>query len=748
MAFLALILLLFQVAATAAEKYDPCAETQAASDVRFTIALNSHGPVFQQGEIVPLELSFTSSTKKRYWASVRNYDRSGRLGIEYYCIEPGAPDPLESYFKFGMFMGGGLGSTHELDTEPFTAEAELNEWWTLPVGHYRLFAISYRVGRPPGAQEPESSRTGQVLRSNTIEIDVSAPDPAWQAQQLHAAVLDLTGTDSKQDQMRRAARRLRFLNTEDSTRQLAKLFTSFSQQQQAGSELMFGLYGSAYRQLAIDSMRAELVAPDHAITDDYLNTLANLQITADHSWDLPSDLNDRPEQARAFWERRQAHMHDLMKAEIQTATAALPRKTGHARAITLNGLLMAGGDPGVAEQIRPQLITAWSDLPRETQHDLIQYRWALIRGPEMLPILRRLAAEPAPAPRTMDAMARDEILKHLYELDAAAGREAILRDLQNPNAQPGLGVVKLLQKDDIAPVVKTAIERIGKGNARELDYQLLDLYADESALNTVQAAYQKLQGQWPCVQQSATLRYLLRVDPEHGPAQVKAALAVRKNTGCFKSLLEDLGSALPKVQQNAIDALNDSDPEMALGAIRALEHWGTADAEPALWARLQRFHKEWTGREDQLRQTPDYQSPGSRAIALEQALTFAIAKGISWTCGPDKLAKLDALVLTKPQHTQLENWIKWWKQDWTLINPAWYPEDKPTFSVLQYEGLTEDQLRAKVAQLPPGTRLRWQFWPPGQISPPVAMDKQDAVYERVHAAGAQHGVILEKTNHP
>ena len=44
----------------------------------------------REGEIVPLVLSFTSSAAERYWADKRDYDRSGRLNIETYCVEPGA----------------------------------------------------------------------------------------------------------------------------------------------------------------------------------------------------------------------------------------------------------------------------------------------------------------------------------------------------------------------------------------------------------------------------------------------------------------------------------------------------------------------------------------------------------------------------------------------------------------------------------------------------------------------------------
>ena len=745
---IALALLLLVKPALAAEKHDPCSTASSVSDVRFELALKDHGSVFQYGEIIPMVMSFTSKTKDRYWADVRNYDRSGRLGIEYYCVEPEAQDPLASYFKFGAFLGGGLGSTHALDATPFTAEAELNEWRTLGPGHYRVYAVSDRIWRPPDAREQTPyHRVPEVIRSNTVEIEVNPPDPGWQSEQLRSATQTLSGPSSPEDS-RHAARRLRFLNTKDSTKQLAKLFWGLNQRQPIGADLMFGLYGSPYRQLAIDSMHAELVVPDHAITNEFLGTLVNLQVTADPSWDPPS-TDPGPGEAQAFWERRRAHTLEVMKAEIQTVVAALSRKTGSARALTLNGLLMAGGgDERLGQTIRPALIAAWADLPSEAQRDLIQYRWPLIAGPEMLPILHRIVAEPPPPARTEPAMTRDAALKHIYELDPAAGREAILGNLLNLKAQPGLDVIKLLPREDLAIALRSVIERIGNHDARELDYELVDRYGGDSALGVVQAAFEERLGKWDCASQSAMLRYFLRVAPEYGAKEVSASLSARKYTRCYSFLLQELGKELPKAQQSAIDALDDPDADLVKDAVLALGRWGSSDAETALWARLQRFHGEWTGREDQLRSMPDYRSPGSRGVALEQELVSAIAKGTNWICPPDKLARLAELVWTKGQMQQIEGWVKEWKQGSAMIHASWFPEDNPTFSVLHYVQLSEDQLRAKLGQFPRGTQLRWQFWQPGQISPPVSMAKQEAFYERMRAGAEQHGILLIKVNHP
>lgn len=723
----------------AAEKSHPCAAVSSASGLRFDLALKGHGAVFEQGEIIPLVLAFTSETKDRYWADARNYDRGGRLDIERYCVEPAAPDPLESYIQMGHMVGG-IGGVQALGATPFTAEAELNEWRSLGPGHYRVWAISYRVWRPPDAREQTPyGRLSEVVRSNDIEFVVNPADAGWQSERLAGAVRTLAGPSSPEEALK-AARTLRFLNSEDSTRQLAKLFWGLNEQQPTGWNLMLGLYGSPYRQLAADAMHAELAEPGHAITKDYLDTLVNLRVMADASWDPPPFDPAQTGAAQAFWTRREAHVAELMKTETQAAAAALPRKTASARAQTLTGLLAA---PALAQTIRPALIAAWADLPRETQMDLIEHQWALIAGPEMLPVLRRLAAEPPPSPHSRFSGAHEAALTHLVELDPAAGCAAILRELQDAQAAPGLKVVELLPKADLATAVRSAVERIGNGGVRELDYTLLDRYGDASALAAVRATFERHgAGMFGCSQQSAMLRYFLRVAPEYGAKQVAASLSVRKNTGCYRWLLQELGDQLPKVERSAIEALEDPDSDLVQDAAVALGRWGSADAEKALWERLERFHKEWDGPQDQLRSTPDFQSPGARGVALEGGLASGIAKGTNWLCPPEKLARLAGIVWTERQKQMIESMTQQWKQETAAIYSDWYPEDAPAFQVLQYDRLTEDQLLVKLAQFPRGMRFRWQVRP----STPAVTARQDAVYERVRADAERHGVVVEKAN--
>lgn len=253
-------------------------------------------------------------------------------------------------------------------------------------------------------------------------------------------------------------------------------------QQPAGWDLMFGLYASPYRKVAIEAMEEQIAAPDHAITSQFLHTLVELQVTGDSSWDSPSTGFTRD-----YADRRTAHAKELTKAEMEKVVAALPRKFGKARALTLSGLFSAGnGDPAIVAAVRPALIAAWADLREDRQQQLIQNGWESIASPEMLPVRRRIVVQPPPMGRTSPAMLRD----------AAAGRALIVADLMNPKAQPSIEVVQLLPKEDVVPAIAPAIEWIERGEARELDFQLLDHYADVGIAGTLHAVFEKHIGKW------------------------------------------------------------------------------------------------------------------------------------------------------------------------------------------------------------------------------------------------------------
>jgi hypothetical protein len=473
---------------------------------------------------------------------------------------------------------------------------------------------------------------------------------------------------------------------------------------------------------------------------------------------------------RESWRKMAAREREVKKATLTAVAAALPQKVGRARALTLEALATEKSDlldKETASQMRKQLIAKWGSLPDETRQALIRDRWPPLDGPEALPIFREIVSLPAPHFGNEGSFAcygliesqcsvvtsRNAALKRIFDLDPAEGRSLILRDLSDPKAQPAISLVKLLSSAQLRPVVQQAVQRIETSNARPWDYSIVELFGDKSDLGSLEAKFKVdndhlLKG-WCVPHAVPMLRYFLRVDPKVGAKKVQASLDARKVTGCYPTLLEDLGKSLPTVEHLAISDLDDADLEVSTSAARALGRWGTAKAEPALWARLRRFHQEWPTGVGELTLTDKDTSARVQALDnLETTLTHSIVIGTNWICGPEKFMRLRPLVSSQ-HRIDLSHWTEEWEQGqpW-IINPNWGPEDQLTFSVLQYFSLDEEQIRTKLSQMPRGAKLYFQTYTAEQMGSPVSMEKQQAVLQGLRKYAGQFGVTIEERPRP
>jgi hypothetical protein len=177
-----------------------------------------------------------------------------------------------------------------------------------------------------------------------------------------------------------------------------------------------------------------------------------------------------------------------------------------------------------------------------------------------------------------------------FELAVKDGRTTFQEGEIIPLVLSFSSAVKDRYWDDIAAIAEVSVQRLGEHRGRQLDCEILDRYAGISALSVVQKIVDNPAPR--CVSPQA-LRYLLRVEPAYGAKLVGSLLNSGKDNACNKHLLQNLADALPDVQDLAIQAVDDPNPDVASDALLALTRWGTADAEPLLWARLKRFHEEW-----------------------------------------------------------------------------------------------------------------------------------------------------------
>jgi hypothetical protein len=145
---------------------------------------------FRPGEIIPIELEFNSSVPERFVVDGATYDRSGRLTIDEFRIEPNdaVTDPMLDYFaSLGGSIGGGLRTMGVLGEKPFTVRLELNAWFRFDEpGTYHLSVDSRRV--TVEAHAGVLPRAVVPVQSNTVSFEVLPRDRSWEAAELKTAL--------------------------------------------------------------------------------------------------------------------------------------------------------------------------------------------------------------------------------------------------------------------------------------------------------------------------------------------------------------------------------------------------------------------------------------------------------------------------------------------------------------------------------------------------------------------------------
>jgi hypothetical protein len=265
----------------AQERIDPC-QRPVLSPATGTVTLTLKGgqSVYHEGEIIPLERTFT-------YRLVQYHPKTGpNLRRFSFCLIPEGSDPLQDDEEPGFWgsAGGSFGNSYDVFDPGVTYvdSMVLNESKSVPPGNYSL-----RMGI-----------------SNEVKFQVLPATPEWQAEQLASAlaVLDADHTKDTPSDIERteqAVRVLRFLGSEASTRELARRFWFYDRQRQVHPisaeypinpffygyersqdywDIKAGLIASPYRAVAIEELTAAIHDPQHPATRAMVETLALLEI--------------------------------------------------------------------------------------------------------------------------------------------------------------------------------------------------------------------------------------------------------------------------------------------------------------------------------------------------------------------------------------------------------------------------------------------------------------------------------------
>jgi len=697
--------------------------------VKFTLRLKDKQTQFRQGEIIRLELSFSSPKAKTFILDNAGYDRSGRLEIDTFVLDhkDGTVDPLYDYFNSGLFvfMGGGLRGMPELSDKPEVMTTDLNEWIRFDKpGHYRLYVVSGRVGKKRNLDDRYGNHSSAVV-SNIVEFDILPADEKWASQKLNEGLAALVRKDADH---RPACRTLRFLGTMAAASEMVKRFRG--EDRNCDFEYNFGLISSPHRDFVIRAMERALSSPEQPVISSFVSTLALFSFTTQATSipPYPKENDEQIKQWQAEMLQRRHSYDQVVLNYLRQLVGAIPQKQGEARATSLQTLLdyqasIKTSDLAQLQNLLATMPDVFSRLPLDAQIRLLTYQWKPIASAAMLPVLRETYNQ---SDDKTDSYQRRELrsiaLLRFYELSPEEGRRLIIDEIGRPKPSVNQNVLRSLPDEtlpELDDLLATNLEETRQPNGSgdiEAISDLIERYATAGIFARVRAVYEGPGvGRWACRIQASLLAYILRADPATGGELLNRALAARsKNlTRCYASTLTDVARLhiSAEVEDAADASLEESDPEMVSQAASVLGQYGSADAEEKLWQRLQKWHEEMQSRaEDLSKQNPGVPAFGSSALSaqamIEQALRNALSHGQAWLSDLQKLKRLRALCLTDGGRNEVDNMIRGWNQQ-IYVGLSPFGDQPYSISVAHYQLDSLESLKQKLLQFPPGTLFTW-----------------------------------------
>ena len=617
----------------------------ASDDVSLEIRFPNGKSQYQVGETIPVELQFSATISSTYWITTRNYDRSGRLDIEHFEVNPPGRDPMKKYFRSGGSFGGGLGGRAVLKPEPYTFTRDLNEWVAIDEpGHYTLKVVSHRVGRG----KDYFSTTPVPIESNELKFQIIEADPKWEQRTIEQAISQLEASNPDEKAQERAARSLRYLGTPSAIRaSIHELGRNAKDNVQW--HLMAGLFGARDSDFVVSALEHNMEDPDLAITADSIYALVQLQAPEPDSSKYPA--KGTAEEKKAWTNARQkvnAKRGAAETAAYVRAAVLVPFKRGKARWETIRTLFYVPERPGSDETPAYTLVkdsdvaAAFMEWPEQEQERLLSMFGERFVSPAMGTALRKLLdSQDKDLSDQKGTLLRFQLLRILVKIDPKVSRRYIIGDIIKPRGNWWPNFEYFLLPDKTLPEIDGALgARIGatQFHFKDRDAQNIGRYATKAILSQVKAAY-KTAKPWPeCSFYDGLIAYFLKYERSLGLTEFEA-MSTKFSSADLKLSMETIKELKlwPKIEPVIIARLDDLDPFRSGAAAWLLSANGGETAHQALLERLRRLHRENAGRKEVTSDNP--------AFVFEQSLVGALGGSPNWQLSDKEITEIEGLAL-------------------------------------------------------------------------------------------------------
>jgi hypothetical protein len=688
-------------------------------DVSFTVSIKNNKTEFRQGEIISLELKFSSSGSGIYSYLSRTYDRSGRLHLDGFIVDKKDEtfDPLYDYFfrNRGDKIVGGLFNTFILGSKPHIMNYELNEFMSFKEpGRYRLYISSPRVSLNNEEKKEFSSAFGEdsvSLVSNIVEFEILPAEKEWQAKKLAEAVGPVGVTQD-------GCKILRFLGTKVAAKEMLRRFSR--DEKNCRFENYIGLYGSPERKFIVDEMKKMLVSPDFAVTDDFFRMLLNLDFFLNNPEHKKSEEN-----IFGFETDEEKESKNAIKLQyLEKLSIAIPNKNKSAFSESLETFFSnsAEGEKQAPAELTNALTSSFSKLSKETQWLILKNSWNKLKNPAMLPVLQDIynsfGKTGLKSARVTNETFEDTYdsdllylsIEGIYELDPNLGKQIILYEIGLPKQRVYSSVLTLLHETESAETVNLLLEKLAGANIPNDDlysvFILINHYQTPELLLKLRENYADRIDTLECNARLAFLTVFLKTDIDFGTKMLEKAMNDKAEKDCRELILANAIEPhwSPEIERIILDALESENLYVYNNAVNLLGKHGSKDIPKKLWKRFERFNKAERSKPNFLENKENLNDWRVRLAELDFAI--ALFESPNWLLDSESIRRLSELCLYEPCKQKAEE-LKNIFGTPVKIESASDEKGQLLFSVYQYKKMSLDSLKKKLRQFPPDTTFTW-----------------------------------------
>ena len=631
---------------------------------RLEISTPNNQATFHLGERIPIKLSFTGPEDGSYAVNLTNTG----IPSESYAVAPasGWAPPLDVFHLFSLNGGSFSRGGSALSSKAVIVDADLNESVRFDEpGVYTLTISSPRVGH--ASKDRMFPANSVPLTSNTLELHIIAATPEWQQATLRRIEQELAKPQqtpyNPSPEWRAALEDLRYL---DSPEAIALLAANLRDDNlEANRPALLGLVGLPRSRLdtALAAMNHLIDDPSFPVSSGFIDAMAWLKteppvlvVVDPGSEQSPSRLDRKyvlPTQRE--YEAFKAKQQTQNDAVWEVVAAALPHKTGTARAVTAQTLVAktpADATPSAQTHLSAALRASFPDLKNYEKTTLLNQYWSSISSRELLPQLKELAKQPVDRETNQFQVGPSgsltaAALARWYEFEPENATLEVLRQLNTPTPALPAKDLYFLSGQTLPQFERLWVQGFAKGDVIT-DYEpaasLLIHFGTGTVSRQMAVIARTPSSDYACNRPAEALAYLVRFDPEEAKRLLSPSggMPTQDGSSCGIGFLDFIARQIgaptpdPMLMEAALAALHQPNTPNTQAVIRFLRLYSDdASARQSLLNLYLKWTERWSTHPERAAQGASSEPREDSELGID--LAYALLASQGWV--PDESLK-------------------------------------------------------------------------------------------------------------